>query len=543
MVFGSLASGVLLSKVLEAALSVSFDKAIEAVKNTNPKNARKLVNQLSDQDVRQRFFEKHIARFISMRTLVRQGEDVLLDDIYVPLYLIEPINPNNKREHSHLVTDSFSFSFSSIVNIMGSAGQGKTTVLRKLFANTFKSGNTFPIFIELRHLNGASIVQKIMDNFAEVGVSVNDNSSTLLGGKYITLYLDGFDEIRSAYRQSVLEEIFHIHSTYGIPIIVTSRPNTEICLSPNIENFRIKPLTEVEIRSMLSNLVKIEGKKAEQDITVPQAIIEVLTTPVLVTLYYICKYNEHKQYGNIVDFYDKLFTTLFMRHDQIKNHVRERKSSLTVYMFLELFSYLCFQCLQSDKFDFTYQQIISYIENSLKLKDLPVSESDNALYDIEHITSLILEDGFDHYVFIHKSIPEFYAAKCICLMSNEKKIETYKSIRECIGEDFRYDGVINHLINMEPDFFHEEFFLKYLDQFGFNEVDIESVISNIAINIMKNSYISAYLDRHRHITMSLTEDFSYRGIVRVMKLIGGDKYKKMVSAPQTPHSNQALPTL
>lgn len=71
-----------------------------------------------------------------MRTLHNADYDIFLDDIYYPL-TVEVASNKDKV----VIKDGVTLPFHGIVNIVGIAGQGKSTILRKLFSEEIKNQN------------------------------------------------------------------------------------------------------------------------------------------------------------------------------------------------------------------------------------------------------------------------------------------------------------------------------------------------------------------------------------------------------------------
>ncbi|MDP1001430.1 hypothetical protein Q6305_28425, partial [Klebsiella pneumoniae] len=74
-------------------------------------------------------------------------------------------------------------------------------------------------------------------------ITVTDsNVEYLLQSKKIVLLLDGFDEIRQETTVQAIQSIFELNKTYACPLITTSRPNTQICQMPGINNLIVKEI-------------------------------------------------------------------------------------------------------------------------------------------------------------------------------------------------------------------------------------------------------------------------------------------------------------
>ncbi|MXC43639.1 NACHT domain-containing protein, partial [Escherichia coli] len=89
--------------------------------------------------------------------------------------------------------DGVTLPFHGIVNIVGIAGQGKSTILRKLFSEEIKKSERMPFFIELRRVKNANIIAYLADILNTFGVGCSEDSlKILLQSQRVVLMLDGF---------------------------------------------------------------------------------------------------------------------------------------------------------------------------------------------------------------------------------------------------------------------------------------------------------------------------------------------------------------
>nr|WP_242567481.1 hypothetical protein [Cronobacter sakazakii] len=101
------------------------------------RNGRNIVEQLTSLDVHSDYIVKHVSRAMKMRTIHSSENDVMLGDIYHPLTI-----SNDKKNLK--VGDNFILSDNNITNIIGFAGQGKSTILRKILLESIKNGDKIP---------------------------------------------------------------------------------------------------------------------------------------------------------------------------------------------------------------------------------------------------------------------------------------------------------------------------------------------------------------------------------------------------------------
>ncbi len=209
-------------------------------------------------------------------------------------------------------------------------------------------------------------------------------------------------------------------------------------------------------------------------------------TPILVNLLYVCYPYLDVVPENIVDFYDKLFFTLYSRHDKIKNFNREKYSNITSVQAVNIFNAFCFDSLSKGILDFSEDSLNSHLIKSLHINGISCDGIDNVRSDIINITCLIQRDGYDRYVFLHKSIQEFHAAKFIRSLSFEHKSRLYNRLLEVVDSEDKYDYVINFLKAIDTNDYESLLVMKYFEKyFGshllevFDHVDLDLMAKRV----------------------------------------------------------------
>ncbi|WP_410260246.1 NACHT domain-containing protein, partial [Klebsiella pneumoniae] len=276
----------------------------------------------------------------------------------------------------------------------------------------------------------------------------------LLASNKIILMLDGFDEINSERKNTILHEIVRLNLTYNLQIITTTRPGTAICSEPSIVNFKVQLLVEDDILSIIEKLnsnndsIDIEQlPKIKETIRNNKNLVSVMTSPILVTLFHVCYPYMDIIPNNTVEFYSNLFMTLYLRHDKVKNFDREKSSSLSHNDAYDCFCALCFYSIFKNSYDFTEQTLIEFTKASMQLKGKHDNcGPENLAVDFVDVTCLIQREGYNKYIFIHKSIQEYHAAEFIRNISSDKKPKFYNLIMEDIKQNnYRYHNTISFL--------------------------------------------------------------------------------------------------
>lgn len=312
--------------------------------------------------------------------------------------------------------------------------------------------------MELRKVEKLGIEHSLLKILNELGVHANEeNLASLLKSDNVVLLLDGFDEVSSEMRESVLEEMNCLNRNYSVQIISTSRDGTEICNESGVVNYKVNRIKRSDIIAILRKLS--QSNEVEQD-TLAQifqmlkgnnTLVETMNSPLLVTLFYICYPHLDSIPNSAIEFYSKLFTTLYFRHDKIKNYKRERKSNIPPSEAFEAFCALCFKSLYDNRQDFTHHSILEYTKQSLKLCGVENCQPQDMAYDFIDITCLIQKDGYDRYVFLHKSIQEYHAAEYVKSLSLDKKKSFMRAILNSIKVESKMSATARYLYEIDKE--------------------------------------------------------------------------------------------
>lgn len=445
-----LITGKITEKVIELIVAKLVSK-ITSSKSTIGSEID-IISQFTERDICIKYANNYASKFLKTRTLHSAESDVFLDEIYTPLDLT-----NSNRRAKITINEKYSIKKYRSINIVGIAGQGKSTILRKIFLEEMKRGDYFPLFIELRRINNEhSIIDHLMFELTEIGVSCTKNNiENFLSSGRALLLLDGFDEVHSTKRMKTLREIMHIENKYNTKLISTSRPDTEVCIEPGRENLFVRELDKNKILNILEKLDRNTQNKEINDVIKSNILLqEILKTPILVNLFYVCYPYLDTVPRHAIDFYNRIFMTLYSRHDKIKNFSREKYSNITASKAQDIFDAFSYFSLINDDLEFTEQSLVKNLKLAFEAERVDEEKIENIKSDIISITCLIQSDGFDRYVYLHKSIQEFHAARFIANLDADLKRNIYTMIESNIISDSSLDNVVKFLqIIDKKDFF------------------------------------------------------------------------------------------
>jgi len=443
-----------------------FQKIFSSQWPKDSEDAKEIVHELQNEWPKNKFIEKHVQHTLKMRTLINPNDDVTITDIYHPLTVVTASNGDPIS-----IKDDFILQFSGIANIIGIAGQGKSTILRKLFLEEIKKAERVPFFIELRNVPDGDILTHFKNLLKSLHITVTDsNVEYLLQSKKIVLLLDGFDEIRQETTVKAIHAILELNKTYGCPLITTSRPHTQICQMPGIKNLMVKKI-DLEDKLRILNLIERQDNKSNKttfrnlcNLLIENTYFEeTISNPIMVTLLYHCFPYMDEVPKDITDFYRQLFGVLYARHDKTKGYNnRERESCIDVEPARAIFSNLCLKSLLKEQYNLDSHTLHQYIKIAIKSHGYDEKLAEAFINDIVKITCLLQADGSDRFVYLHKSVQEFFAAFFISTMQDKSiKSQIYAYLRKSLLSSPELDNLLQ--------------FLYYLDNLSFlNEITLET---------------------------------------------------------------------
>lgn len=410
------------------------------------------------------------------KTLLHRSEPIKLLDFYLPLHIapyIDSCNGNQVEQRISTELVQNLFTKSNYITLIGSAGSGKSTIVKYLFIDSVKNKFKIPIKIELRYLNEykSSITDYIFDEiflFYKLGFSKTIIDRLLNSGSFI-FFFDGYDEINSNKKETITKDIDRFVSNYSTnKYLITSRPYTNIDTLPLFSNFTVCDLLESEIPAFVKKQLPISDVELSDKMI--KAISQIdnnsfkvfLSNPLLLAMFILTfqSYSQIPQKKS--DFYKQVFDTLYSVHDSISklSFVREKQSGLSKEGFEELLRLFSFLSYFDEKFLFQPD----YLESKLTLiKEKKRSlEFDNqkVIEDLQIAIGILTKEGTD-YAFPHRSLQEYFAANYISNLSESNKKIIFTKISKSIEKNWLYMFDNNHFLALlqEQDYFS---YLNYL---------------------------------------------------------------------------------
>lgn len=353
--------------------------------------------------------------------------------------------------------------------IEGIVGQGKSIFMRYLAASMIStpSPTSIPIFIELRNITDKRSLSDTISLFL-LSIGIKDNGEIfdyLATSNKIVLLLDGFDEVPNECIKETILQLDLLQTKHpNLRIIVSSRPRSHIQNAPSFEVVKLEPLKTADYDLFVSKLITSKTKRADVISALNECeenIKGVIHTPLMLTLVVMIYQTEKEIPSTLADFFDKLFGTVFSKHDKLKaGFNRQHHSGLSEGSLKELFETFCFMTIQygfgrtmsSAKFDRIFKEAIGYA-SELKCKNEDFRE------DIIKVACLMLEEGLDMITFLHKSILDYHAAAFVRDLSDEQSMDFYLSSFENYNQ---WEHVLQFLKTIDPVRYAREYTLKNL---------------------------------------------------------------------------------
>lgn len=443
---------------------------------------------------------------LSIRTIASPDNSVHVDEIYVPLEL---------SGHSRIeATDGTTLDNSSRASlIVGFAGQGKSTILRKLLSNNISRISRLPFFYELKNYNGGEIEEAISRNLFTQGIKFSAGGlKNLFNDSNVRLFLDAFDECPAEHKRELFSEIDKLVRKYNCNIICTTRPDTELDALVGVDIYKVEFLRDRQIKDIIFKTCQAIEKAQELYSALERSNFHkgsdsILRSPILVVLF-CTSYNIGISIPeSLSQFYKNIFDTVFHRHDNIKGGVaRARHWNDDRSVYRNVFDYFCFISQRSSLGSFSFVELSGLISKTLKYLSKEPEHSDKISTELIQITNLIIRDGYDEYKFIHKSIQEFFCASFLIYGLETKEKQAFYT--KCASELGFYNIFSNTLL-----------FMKEIDSFDYLSFHVIPAIDgllDLKQTEIDDSYVipislsNAYMD-DLIFTVKYREGFDRRG--------------------------------
>jgi energy-coupling factor transporter ATP-binding protein EcfA2 len=340
------------------------------------------------------------------------------------------------------------FNAHQYITIVGSAGSGKTTLMKHLFLSSIREEYRIPIILELRKLNNStqSIYNYIQEDILQLNIKPGNRTlqRALNKGSFLFL-LDGFDEIYSTKKEQILINLEKFVDTYPHnDFVLTTRPGSGVERFPRFHDFRICKLDNEDIPKFVSLMLDDEERvrRILDAISDPknQDYKEYLNNPLLLSMFLLTFENHPEIPKRKSSFYRNVFDTLYSKHDGItkSSFPREKLTSLQKEDFEQILNAFSFISYSEGKYSFTEEYLTDTLKKSAKQRRYSI---DDLIYDLNTAISILTQDSLE-YQFPHRSMQEYFCAMFINSLPESKKQFAFDKIHDSYNYS-SIDGGIN----------------------------------------------------------------------------------------------------
>jgi hypothetical protein len=212
-------------------------------------------------------------------------------------------------------------------------------------------------------------------------------------------------------------------------IIISSRPEASIKGVSCLRTVKMRRLDMIKRNAIIKKICdRNTASRLIDKMSVNSNLNEIVDTPLFATLLCIVYRAEHRLPETVHEFYDLVFQTLLYRHDQQKEgYERPRKSGLGNHQFSAVFEHFCIRTSLDYRLRLSQEKATEIIAIALAKEGSDKSLADKYFNDLTKITCLLVKDGTE-YQFLHKSIQEYFSARCIKGLPEERALEFYQKI-------------------------------------------------------------------------------------------------------------------
>jgi hypothetical protein len=496
--------------------NLTEDQLIKYVKSIVPKmiqtifkfGSEQYKNALVETEIA---FESYIIRnykkYSQIKTILYRDKPVSLKKHYV--------QTSFKYDHQEIIGRNIFSHFDNTKKniIIGTAGAGKSIFMKRFFIDLIENKTSYiPILIELRLLKEENTYTTIYKYMYKILNVINKNFTkkqlnySLKNGK-LAILLDGFDEIDENARISIEKEILDFSNKYNENIyIITSRPDSSFNSWEEFHILQTNKLKKAEAIELISKIdydeILKENFIKDLDNNLYKKHIDFTSNPLLLTMM-LLTYEQHAKIPEKIHiFYNEAFSTLFNKHDALKQQFKRKTyTNLPIDDFKKIFSTFCILSFISNDYAFNEIKLLTSIKESIKFTDIQVNEKD-FLNDLINTVCVILKDG-NEYTFSHRSFQEYFAALFI---SNNSHWENIYSIINAVFYKISSSSVIHLLFDLNNNVFEKTFFIKKLSIMNnhLNKIDIDNnpyeylqcFITDLRLNIMGTKIVYSPTIRH-----------------------------------------------
>lgn len=374
---------------------------------------------------------KRLWQIQKVKTIWNPDRPISLSTIFYPVTVQHEVDGRQVTRQVNSISD---LHYDHCI-ILGTAGQGKSILMKYLVGKEIRSGERVPLLYELRNYSEGSFEQCLSERFSGLlGITPDDGvfrSFAERGG--VSFLLDGFDEVDSSLVPLVLQGIEDISYKYPLAkIILTSRPDSECVALTQFNSIKLMHLQADNLLDFFKKITKDSDFSNRLNDSISKSSVGIrgiITTPLAATLLAIVYRSSGKIPDEFSEFFEELFQVLLLRHDSSKlGWRRQRASALTDRQLQIFFEAFCFQVRRRRSLSVERDEAQSVAQEALDFVSAK-ADPNACLKDLKKVTCLIVEEG-RRLEFVHASVANFFAARFVKNLPEDQAKRFYDQLLE-----------------------------------------------------------------------------------------------------------------
>jgi predicted NACHT family NTPase len=323
------------SRLLERILAVAEEKLRTEWARRKNRQLKGLSNLIANQ----------VDIYSKVKNILYYNDPVPLNDIYIPLDL----QHGDSSFQDAAIFESVKHGGRRLV--IATAGAGKSFFMKKALLELSKlREDIFPIFFEMRNLNGTSrrLIEALHDHIRLYVPDLMPEQLRLgMEQGLFVLLLDGFDEVEPEKTDQIQNELIALARSFPkTAIIVSSRPMDIVLSWQDFQILSVNPLSKASALLLVERLAFDKSIKERFIDAIKDDLYDkhesFLSVPLLVTMMLITFAETADIDSNLTTFYSDAFNAILVRHDARKEAFRRKiVSGLSREEFKRAFALTC----------------------------------------------------------------------------------------------------------------------------------------------------------------------------------------------------------
>lgn len=467
-------SSALLTTLVSSLITKASTDLYNSFKDKSQETFKKKLNDLGLNDKIQAYYKATTDSFNPIKTFMFRENAVPFYHIYYPISIWRN-NPNTNSKEIINVDYNLKniFTNNKCITVIGSAGSGKTMLVKHLFLSAVKEAELIPVMIEFRKIdNGETIFDYVKGKIFNLMTADDSLFESIINSGKLLYILDGFDEIPGSILEKRVREIESFTEKYNSNYyFLTSRPGVEAEVLPRFDTYHICDLMGKDIFPFIDQQCRFirEGysladkiKKAIKRDGVKQAYNDYFKNPLLLSMFIIVFNDFPELPSSKCEFYENVFEVLWSKHDSGKGGGYFHKKRYDKKTYKQILYAFCYRTFFEEKFSFTENYLNKKLIEAIKRVNLDC-DIDIIKSDLISNISILFQDG-NIYTFPHKSMQEYFTAKYVVERPESIK---YKFYTEKIGNLYFFSDISNLLsllLEVDKYYFYKFYFLPNLNR-------------------------------------------------------------------------------